>query len=217
MTVRLKASLLAAFVAALAVVWGCGLAVTAAEASDRLGLVSSDPVADSTMAHLPTEIVLTFSQPLLSTTVVSVTAPDGEVLSSGTVSVHNVIAHVAIAGAGVAGVYTVAYTAADINGRTTPGSFAFTVTVGSAPTGKPGKGSRTPSAPPVVATTVAQAPVADTVTRSAGAAVATGNDTALTISSTPAWWTFAGAVLVIACVLVVFIGFRRRTPANTTR
>jgi methionine-rich copper-binding protein CopC len=216
MTVRLKASLLAAFVAALAVVWGCGLAVTAAEASDRLGLVSSNPVADSAVAHLPTEIVLTFSQPLQST-VISVTAPDGEVLSSGTVSVHNLVAHVAIAGAGVAGLYTVAYTAADINGRTAPGSFAFTVTAGPATTGKPGKGTRTPSAPPVVATTAAQAPAVDTVTQSAGAAVATGNDTALTISSTPAWWTFAGAMLVIACVLVVFIGFRRRTPANTTR
>jgi len=212
MTLRSKtAALLAAFVAAIAVVWGGVLAATAAEASTPLALMSSNPAAGSTVAHLPTEVVLTFSQPLVMSTVISVSAPDGETLASGPVSVHDDTAHMAIAGSGVAGAYTVAYSASDLDGRTTPGSYSFTVTTGTTPTGKPGKGRSATAAPPT--TPAAVAPLA-TSSSSAAAAVA-ANETPLTISTTPVWWTFAGAALVVACVLVVFIGFRRRTPARS--
>lgn len=214
MTVRLRtATLLAAFVAAIAVLWGAGFAATAADASSRLALMSSDPAADSAMPHVPAEVVLTFNQPLVSGTVISVSAPDGETLASGPVAVHDDTARMAIASAAAAGVYTVAYTATDEDGRTTPGSFSFTVTTGTGPTttGRPGKGhSASPSAPPPVV--VSAQPVA-TASRSAGA-LAAANETPLTVSSTPAWWTLAGAALVVACVLVVFIGFRRRTPVH---
>jgi methionine-rich copper-binding protein CopC len=211
MTLRLRtAAPLAALVAAIAVVWGGALAATPAEASSRLALMSSTPAAGSAFAHLPTEVVLRFNQLLVAGTVISVSAPDGEILASGPVAVHDDTAHMAIAGNGAAGTYTVAYTAADLEGRTTPGSYAFTVTTGSAPTGRPGKGRSATAAPPAA---VPAQPVATAAASSA--AVAGADTTAPAISSTPVWWTFAGTALVVACVLVVFIGFRRRTPARS--
>lgn len=175
----------------------------------RLTLASSTPGAETRVAHLPAELQLVFSDTLQDVQV-TLTGPDGGTVALGALTVRNETARIALGVPdGAPGSYTVSYTATGAGGRAGNGSLSFTVTTGvkAAASGKP---SRTPSVPaspaaaPPAATSAAAAP-ADFVTTNAQPPLA-----ATPPAGRPAWWTYAAVLLVVACVLVVFLGFSRR-------
>lgn len=182
----------------------------------RLTLASSTPGAETRVGHLPRELVLVFSDKILDAQV-NLTAADGATVALGAVTVRNETARIAVGVPDVApGSYTVSYTAGGTGGMAGNGSFSFTVTTGvkSSASARP---ARTPTSPPAAApaaTSAAAAP-ADFVTTNAQPPA-----TATPVSAgRPAWWTYAAVLLVVACVLVVFLGFSRRRirPGNPAK
>ncbi|MFF5232270.1 copper resistance protein CopC [Dactylosporangium sp. NPDC000521] len=173
----------------------------------RLTLTSSTPGAETRVGHLPQELQLVFNDKILDAQVM-LTGPDGAAVSLGAVTVRNETARITLGVPdGAPGSYTVSYTATGNNGTAGNGSFSFTVTTG-AKTGTSAKPTRTPtSAPPAPppATSAGAAP-ADFLTTQAQPPAAAPQSPA----GRPAWWTYAAVLLVVACVLVVFLGFSRR-------
>ncbi|WP_327005330.1 copper resistance protein CopC [Dactylosporangium sp. NBC_01737] len=181
----------------------------------RLTLASSTPGAETRVGHLPQELQLVFNDKILDAQV-TLTGPDSATVPLGTVTVRNETARITLGVPdGAPGSYTVSYTASGMS-MAGNGSFSFTVTTGvkSSSSAKPG---RTPTSPPATqapATSAAAAP-ADFVTSNAAPPVAEAPAPA----GRPAWWTYAAVLLVVACVLVVFLGFSRRRirPANPAK
>jgi methionine-rich copper-binding protein CopC len=182
----------------------------------RLTLASSTPGAETRVGHLPQVLQLVFSDKILDAQV-TLTGPDSAVVAVAGVTVRNETARIALGVPdGMPGSYTVSYTATGSNGTAGNGSFSFTVTTGTkAGSAKP---TRTPSSAPATtppaATTAAAAP-ADFRTSDAQPPAVAQTPSA----GRPAWWTYAAVLLVVACVLVVFLGFSRRRirPGNQTK
>lgn len=167
------------------------------------------------MGHLPQELQLVFSDKILDAQV-TLTGPDSATVPVGGVTVRNETARIALAVPdGMPGSYTVSYTASGIGGMSGNGSFSFTVTTGvkSTTSAKPTRTPSSPAAPPA-ATSAAAAP-ADFLTTKAQPPAAAPAPSA----GRPAWWTFAAVLLVVACVLVVFLGFSRSRirPGNPAK
>ncbi|MEV4514293.1 copper resistance CopC family protein [Dactylosporangium sp. NPDC049525] len=179
-------------------------------------LASSTPGAETRVGHLPQELQLVFNDKIFDAQV-TLTGPDNATVALGGATVRNETARIALGVPdGAPGSYTVSYTASGANGMSGNGSFSFTVTTGvkTSTSAKPG---RTPTSPPATqapATSAAAAP-ADFVTSNAQPPVAEAPATA----GRPAWWTYAAVLLVVACVLVVFLGFSRRRirPGNPAK
>jgi methionine-rich copper-binding protein CopC len=178
----------------------------------RVSLVSSDPAAESRVAHLPRELELHFSD-TVNTAQVTLIDPAGGTIPLGTVTIRNDLVRTTVSVPdGPAGKYAVSYTTTSADGRAGNGSLSFTVITGvKASATKGGSKSPSPTAgattAEVVATSAAAAP-ADFVSTNpnpAAGALLPGPQ-----SERPAWWTFAAVLLVVACVLVVFMGFSRR-------
>ncbi|GAA2621312.1 hypothetical protein GCM10010399_60430 [Dactylosporangium fulvum] len=188
-------------------------AANASAHAPRLSLVSSNPAAETHVAHLPRQLELHFSETLVEGQV-TLTDPAGAPVELGSLTVRNEMAKVVVSVPdGVAGRYTVSYSTTSTAGRASHGSFSFTVTTGA----KPGKstGTKSPSASatgsPVetaapVGTSPAAAPADFRTDPSAGPGALLPEPK----SGPPAWWTFAAVVLVVACLLVAFLGFSRR-------
>jgi methionine-rich copper-binding protein CopC len=182
----------------------------------RLTLASSSPGAETRIGHLPRELQLVFSDKILDAQVI-LTGPDHVSVPLGAATVRNETARIAVGVPDAApGSYTVSYTATGSGGMAGNGSFSFTVTTGlkSSTSARP---TRTPSPTPAVepaATSVAAAP-ADFLTSAPQPPAAAPSKSA----GRPAWWTYAAVLLVVACVLVVFLGFSRRRirPGATPR
>jgi len=184
--------------------------------SPKVSLVSSDPAAESRVAHLPHELELRFSD-IVNDAQVTLIDPGGGTISMGTVTLRNDLARVTVtAPDGPPGRYAVSFTTMSTDGRAANGSFSFTVTTGTKPaTTKPG--SKSPSASVPATPTAAAASTGATSVAAAPADFLTGapkpgEGAAVTTqpSQAPVWWTFAAVLLVVACVLVVFQGFSRR-------
>ncbi|GAA0745051.1 hypothetical protein GCM10010199_73790 [Dactylosporangium roseum] len=179
----------------------------------RLSLVSSDPAAETHVAHLPRQLELHFNETLIEGQV-TLTDPSGAAVELGGLTVRNEMARVVVSVPdGAAGRYTVSYSTTSTAGRASHGSFSFTVTTGA----KPGRsaGSKSPSADATRGPAETAAPVGTSVA-AAPADLRTGPsaDPGALLpepkSGPPAWWTFAAVVLVVACLLVAFLGFSRR-------
>ncbi|MDG6108951.1 copper resistance protein CopC [Dactylosporangium aurantiacum] len=182
----------------------------------RLTLTSSTPGAETRVGHLPQELQLVFSDKILDAQIM-LTGPDSATVPVDGVTVRNETARIALGVPdGAPGSYTVSYTASGTGGTAGNGSFSFTVTTGvkSGASAKPTRTPASPTAAPPVATTAAAAP-ADFVTTPAQPPAAAPTPSA----GRPAWWTYAAVLLVVACVLVVFLGFSRNRirPGNPAK
>jgi methionine-rich copper-binding protein CopC len=179
-------------------------------------LASSTPAAETRVGHLPQELQLIFNDKILGAQV-TLLGPDNASVTLGTVSVRNETARITLGVPdGPPGSYTVSYTASGSGGMAGNGSFSFTVTTGVK--GTSAKPTRTPTSSPTpaqpAATSAAAAPADFVTSIAAPPAAATP-----TPAGRPAWWTYAAVLLVVACVLVVFLGFSRRRirPANPSK
>ncbi|GAA3190915.1 copper resistance protein CopC [Dactylosporangium siamense] len=180
-------------------------------------LASSTPGAETRVGHLPQVLQLVFNDKILDAQV-TLLGPDNTTVALGAVSVRNETARIALGVPdGPPGSYTVSYTASGSGGVAGNGSFSFTVTTGvkSSASAKPTRTpTSSPSAAAPAATSAAAAPADFVTSVAAPPAAATP-----TPAGRPAWWTYAAVLLVVACVLVVFLGFSRRRirPGNPVR
>ncbi|GGM14221.1 copper resistance protein CopC [Dactylosporangium sucinum] len=186
---------------------------TAVAYGPRLSLVSSDPSAESSVAHLPRTLELQFTETLVEAHVI-LTDSAGQAIELGTPAIRNETVKVSVSVPdGAPGRYTLSYSTTSTLDRASHGSLSFTVTTGV----KPSKGAKTPSPSHVTESTAPAAAPADFFSSNPGA-----RPDALVPeprSDPPAWWTYAAAALVAACILVAFLGFSRRRirPAAAPR
>ncbi|WP_158843725.1 copper resistance CopC family protein [Saccharothrix deserti] len=184
-------------------------------------LISSDPANGASVPQRPTQLTLTFTEPVpAESAAVTVTGPDGSAWPLGEVAAQGATLTVPMRESGSpAGRYTVAWTVEALDGDFVNGTFAFTLTA-------PPVAQQPPAATPT--------PTAPAVT-SADAAPTTGSSTAsvatitleITAPSTPAatgsvdddgglplWvWILIAAVLSLAAVTVI-VGLGRRASGS---
>ena len=106
-----------------------GLALTG-QALAHAQLLSATPAVNGTVATLPTELDLKFSEGLnLKFSGVKVTGPDKTAVKTGQATLvdNNTTLVAPISGTLAAGVYTVAWHALSVDGHKTQGSYTFTV------------------------------------------------------------------------------------------
>jgi copper resistance protein C len=169
-------------------------ALAAAPASAHDELISTDPAAGSTVATVPSVVVLTFAEPPLTLGLgVDVTGPGGTV-SSGAPTLSGSVIRQAIRPGGPAGFYTVRWRVTADDGHPVSGSFTFAA---SAP------GAAAPSGSPVAATTA-----------TAVANPASSNADDRNMPSPLLWWGIVGAAVVLVVAAATVAVTRRRRGAG---
>jgi len=176
--------------------------VTALEASAHAALRSMTPAAGSTVTTAPTEVVLTFNEPI-STSFATVTVTDGtgDSVSSGRPVVSGETVTQELAGVG-SGRYTVAFRVVSEDGHPVSQKATFTVTLPAATTSAP---APTTQAAPSSSSAMTSTPAS---TSTAAAPPATGDD-----GGTPtalAWGLGAAALATVAAGAVAW-GRRRQS------
>jgi methionine-rich copper-binding protein CopC len=161
-----------------------GVLITASPAEAHTALTSSSPAKGATVAS-PTQIGLTFGDPVRFTGVVVEDAKGGHHESGKSQAVDNHVTQ-AIAGPLAAGVYTVGWRVVAPDGHPVTGEYKFTVT-GTA-------GGTSSSAAPATPTTPATQPAAEPVKH----------------TSSAGWWWIGLAILVVAVVAGGLALARRR-------
>ncbi|MDO9380145.1 MAG: copper resistance protein CopC [Nocardioidaceae bacterium] len=121
---RVAALLAAVALCALTVVGG------AAPAGAHAVLVSSDPVDGATMAAEPSEVSLTFNEPVSSPAYLVVESPDGTELTSGEAEVVDGTVSHQVRASGQAGRYRLAYRVVSADGHPISGTLHYAVTAG---------------------------------------------------------------------------------------
>ena len=190
--------LLTAAVAAAVLTAGGLLVASPASAHDEL--VASDPVADASLAALPAQLTLTFSNSIDTTdgaSEVQVTDAAGTTLTSGAPAAQDNVLTQPLQGA-ASGVVTVLWKVVSSDGHPISGEFAFTVTAPTAPTATPTE-SATPESTPTPEETAAATP---TVTPAP-------EDTAATSDALP-WIIAAIVVLGVAAGVIYLLVSRAR-------
>lgn len=160
-------------------------ALVAAPASAHDELISTDPAAGSTVATVPSVVVLTFAEPPLTLGMgVDVTGPGGTV-SSGAPTLSGSVIRQAVQPGAAAGSYTVRWRVTADDGHPVSGSFTF---VASGPGAAAASGS----------------PVAGAVATALASPAASGGADDRDMPSPLLWWGIVGAgvVLVIAAATV---------------
>lgn len=123
------------------------LVVAVAPASAHNTLVRSNPVDGSTVAVLPSVIVLTFNEPgQADGTVIAVTGPSGNVSSGPAVLIDSDVRQ-AVGPGSPAGRYTVDWRVVSADGHPVDGSFTFTATKGTSGTPRPSDAPTIPATP----------------------------------------------------------------------
>ncbi|WP_051515971.1 copper resistance CopC family protein [Candidatus Blastococcus massiliensis] len=98
------------------------------------GLVGTSPATGSTVPAAPRSVELEFTgEPLPLGTVVAVTGPVGDSVSSGATEIRGTTVVQAIAGDPAPGIYRVEWRSTSSDGHPLSGTFEFTVATGSAP------------------------------------------------------------------------------------
>ena len=166
-------------------------ALVAAPASAHDELVSTDPAAGSTVATVPSVVVLTFAEPPLTLGMgVDVTGPGGTV-SSGAPTLSGSVIRQGIQPGAAAGSYTVRWRVTADDGHPVSGSFTF---VASAP--------------------AAAAPSAGPVAAAANPASSGGADDR-DMPSPLLWWGIVGAAVVLVIAAATLAVSRRRGQPGT--
>jgi methionine-rich copper-binding protein CopC len=113
-----------------------GLLAGAGAAQAHATLVSTDPADGSTVAVVPTQVTLTFDEPVRSLgTQVVVLAPDGRTVSSGDAVLADTSVSEALTSGLPAGAYTVEWRVTSADGHPLSGKLVFTAAAGTAPAG----------------------------------------------------------------------------------
>lgn len=154
----------------------------ATPASAHSRLVTTTPMADSTLTAPPHEIILTFNEPVSPRyTNVAVTAADGAGVTAGATRVEGGTVHQGLT-ALRDGRYTVAYRVVSEDGHPVGGEFAFTVAGSTASAGQ--EGSPPPS--PVTTTPTPAATASPTTGAAPAPSAAVTAVTAVTADTGPA-------------------------------
>lgn len=163
-------------------------------ASAHTSLKSSNPAKGASLAAAPSEIVLTFSEPVqVEPGAITVTGPSGAQWTVGQVAVAGPVVTAPVTPAGPAGQYTINYRVISADGDPVRGTVPFTLTaaVPSATSTPPTTSSSSQVAQtPTTNATVTQAP--------APAAQQTGDSGGI-----PIWVWIVGAVVVVAAGVVL--------------
>ncbi len=181
MTGRVVATVVAAVVTVLSVGWG-------GPAAAHATLQATSPADDATVAELPEQVGLTFSEEMSAPAYVVVTAPDGSAVTSGDPEVTGAEVAQPLDGAGERGTYTVAFRVFSADGHQVSGRFLFHV------------GERSEPAPAADGTTAADAAEGDANPAGGPAAVGASGS-----SGDTAGWTLhavIGALLLGAAGLL---------------
>lgn len=152
---RVAARGIAVPAAALAV-----LAVAAPQAAAHTELDLGSPGAKATLAGLPPQVTLTFSDEMTQKYAkVAVTGPDGESTASGEPEVQGKTVTLPLEAGSPAGRYTVGYRVVSADGHPVSGSYTFTVKAAGSPSPSP-RADRSADAPQSTAARAAQADAA---------------------------------------------------------
>lgn len=182
--------------------------VGAAPALAHDALASTSPADGQTVTSNPGKVSITLTNPpttgIPGANVLTVTAPDGHVVSSGDVSVEGATLSTA-AGIDHAGKHTLAWRAVSADGHPIEGAFSFTYApetgASQTATAAASPAASTPAAaapePSVSATDVAAAPADQT-----GSVVETG-------------WLIAAGVIIAGLVAALIYSMRRRNKTGT--
>ncbi|MCE7001506.1 copper resistance protein CopC [Kibdelosporangium philippinense] len=175
---------------------------TAAPALAHTSLKSSDPQKNSSINTVPSQIQLTFSEPVqVEPGAVSVAGPGGEQWTVGQVTVDKAVVTAPVTPIGPAGQYTINWRVISGDGHPLTGKVPFTLTV--------------PAAAPTTTTptTTTSPPTETSATQPGqnGSAVATATPTPAAQENEdsggiPAWVWIVGAIVIIG--LGVFAGMR---------
>ncbi|WP_164545207.1 copper resistance CopC family protein [Antribacter gilvus] len=189
-------------------------------------LLSSTPGDGKTITALPPEIILTLSEaPLATGAQVVITAADGDMVPTGTISVDEATARVTVpvTGQGPSGAYTVAWHVVSSDGHPIEGAFEFSLEPTDAETGtasSPGPTRSAQNEPGSVSTSAA--PPQDTQESSSAGqrqvAAAGSHDNGRTTD--PLVVVTVGIAVAIAVLIVITYVTRRRDrtadPADIT-
>jgi methionine-rich copper-binding protein CopC len=162
------------------------LAAVPASAHDEL--VSTDPAPGSTVATVPSVVVLTFAEPPLTLGLgVDVTGPGGTV-SAGAPTLSGSVIRQSIRSGAPAGTYTVRWRVTADDGHPVSGSFTFTASAA-------GAGAATSGS---------------AVAAAAGNATSAADDHAMPMT----WWGIVGAAVVLVIAAATLAVTRRRSTAT---
>jgi copper resistance protein C len=159
---------------------------TATPAFAHAKLIASTPTAGESLAAPPTQISLTFSEPVTpAANTVTIAGADGTSWTVGQPSIAGAVVTVPVQPAGPAGAYTLAWQVVSSDGDAITGTIAFTMAVAAAP---PTTSTTVPTS------TTTEAPPTTTV----DAAPAANED-----SGVPVWvWILIGVAVLLAATVV---------------
>ncbi|WP_104044499.1 copper resistance CopC family protein [Arthrobacter sp. ZGTC412] len=184
------------------------LGVAPAQAHDALA--STSPTDGQTITTNPGTVSITLTNPpttgIPGSNILTVTAPDGHVISNGEVTIEGATLSTA-AEIDHDGEHTVQWRAVSADGHPIEGTFSFTYTPEAAASAAP-----SPATPPASATASTRAAAAPEP--SAAATEAATDPAAQTEPANPAGWVI-GAVLLLAALAGLIYFLRRRNKTGT--
>lgn len=125
-------------VAALFALIGLTLLVSAGPAIAHTSLIGSDPADGTSLATAPTQVSLTFNEPVQAGfTTVTVIGPDGNQWQDGSPAENGAVVSVPVRALGPAGEYTIGYQVLSADSHPVRGAVRFTLTTPG--TGAPGQ------------------------------------------------------------------------------
>ncbi|ONI80600.1 hypothetical protein ALI22I_45875 [Saccharothrix sp. ALI-22-I] len=180
-------------------------------------LVSSDPANGGTPPQRPTQLTLTFTEPVpAESATVTVMGPDGAAWPLGEVTAQAATLTIPMRETGSpAGQYTVTWMVQALDGDFVDGTFAFTLTAPPAAQ-QPPAATPTPTAPAVTSADAAPTTASSTASATTLTAVITGTSVPAVAGSAdddggvPLWvWILVAAVLAVIGI-AVGVGLNRR-------
>ncbi|HEX6339614.1 copper resistance CopC family protein [Umezawaea sp.] len=113
---------------------GLALVGTAAPAFAHAELISSDPAAGASLPTAPTQVVLTFSEPVgLAATPITVTGPDGVTWNVAQVNAAGAVVTAVVEPTGPAGEYVLGYRVVSDDGDEVGADLRFTLAAAATP------------------------------------------------------------------------------------
>jgi methionine-rich copper-binding protein CopC len=167
----------------------------AGPASAHTGLESSDPADGSSIGSAPTQIKLTFEEPVSAAAgAISVTGADGNPWTVGKPTAIDKVVTVPVQPSGPAGKYTVTYKVSSADGDNVTGKIGFTLT------------AAVPTTPATTAPTTTQPP---TTSSAAPVSTAAPAPQAATESSGMHVWIWIVLAVIVVILVAAFL-LRRR-------
>ena len=171
------------------------IVLTATPAMAHAELIASDPADGASLGTAPTQVRLTFNEPVTpAPDVVEIVGPDNTTWTVGTPAVAGEVITAPVQASGPAGAYTLTYRVVSSDGDPVTGSLRFTLT---AP-------ATTTPPPTTTTTTTTTTPPAEPT--EATAAEGDGDD------GVPVWVWIAGAVVLVGVGTAVALRAGRAKP-----